>query len=67
MVLDCKDGKLFMAETFDGLIVEVQMRQLAAIRHRIPFYAEAVILGGDLDLPCPQIFYRMIGSAMTEF
>ena len=44
MVLDGEDGQFFMTETFDGVIVEIQMRQFAAIGHRIPIHAKAVIL-----------------------
>ena len=56
-----------MAEAFDGLVVEINMRQFAAIGHRIPLHGESMILGGDFDLSCPEILYRMIRSAMTEF
>src|SRR5438309_704381 len=67
MALYSEDREFFMAETFYGLIVEVQVRQFAAIGHRIPFYAKAMILGCDFDLPCFEIFHRMICAAMSEF
>ena len=44
MVLDGKNGQFFVTETFDGVIIEIQMRQFAAIGHGIPLNAEAVIL-----------------------
>ena len=56
-----------MAESFDGLIVEVD-----AVHHHVGgqggrVHSEAVILGGDFNFAGFQVLDGLVGAAMAEF
>ena len=68
MVLHRIGLQLVAADTFDGIIVQIQMCQFnLVILQRVHIYTEAVILTRDLDFAGVEIFDRVIGAAMTEF
>jgi len=67
VVLDAEDGKRFVAEAFDGLVVEVDVRHHAAVGFQgFAIDREAVILAGDFDPAGVEIFDRLIAAAMAE-
>src|SRR5262245_29631865 len=67
MVLHREDRPLAVPEALAGAIVEVEVRRLPAERgHRSRIDREAVVLGGDLDLPGRRVLDRMVGAVMTE-
>ena len=67
VVLDAEKGKLFVAHTFVGVVVEVDVRNLdVARRQRFGIDAKAVILSGDFDFFGQKILHGMIGAVMAE-
>src|SRR5450631_4676625 len=68
-------------KTLDGAVIQVHMRQRSGAEVRLPAHGlvavdragpgwperrEAVILGGDLNLPGLKIAHRVVGSVMSE-
>ena len=66
MVLHGKNWELFMLEAFDGMIVQIQMREFAIGGHRLPIDGKAVVLRGDFNLLRDQVLHRMIRAAVPE-
>ena len=67
MVLDAEGPKAFAAETFEGVVVEVDVRQLdVLVFERVYVNAEAVVLRGYLDLAGIEIFDGVICAAVAE-
>ena len=56
-----------MPKARDGVVVEVDMRDLDISRQRITIDRKTVIVRGDLDLAGVEIFDRLIAAAMAEF
>jgi hypothetical protein len=51
VVLDAKDWQFLVAHSFNGLIVQVNVREFDVFRQRFRIHRETVVLGGDGDLP----------------
>ncbi len=66
VVLDAEDGEAGVAESFEGLIVEIDVAGDDVGGECRGVDREAVVLGGDLDLAVPLVADRVIGTAMTE-
>lgn len=66
MVLDAEDWMGAVAQSGDGLVVEIEVGNFDFGRERIGSDGKAMVLGGDADFPALQILDRLIGSAMTE-
>src|SRR4051794_16234883 len=67
VVLDGEHGLALVPETFERLVVEVDVRVFDIVRvQRIGIDCEAVILRRDLDASAAQILDRMIAAAVSE-
>src|SRR5882757_10178534 len=66
MVLHGKEWHPGTAQTFDGFVVEVQMRQFRTALQRFGFHREPMILRSYFHPARPQIHHRMIRAMMTE-
>src|SRR5258706_8985597 len=67
MILDAEHRLAAMPETFQRLIVQVDVRQLHfTLVQRIGVHREAVIVGGDLNLLRHVIQHGMIRAAVPE-
>src|SRR5208337_2448664 len=66
MVLHGKKRHPGSLQSFDGVVVQVQMRKFRASFQRLVIDREAMVLRGDLDAPRPQIHHGMISAMMPE-
>src|ERR1041384_6096483 len=66
VILHSESGHVFAADALDRLIVQVDVRDLDALRQRVRLQSEAVILRGDFDAARVAMQDRLIGSAMSE-
>jgi hypothetical protein len=66
VILDGEDGQLAMSHTFDGAVVQIQVRHLDLGWQAVSIYGKPVVLRSDFDLACRQIHNRLIATAMTE-
>src|SRR5258706_5920387 len=67
MILDAEHRLAAMPESFQRLIVQVDVRQLHfTLVERIGIDCEAVIVGGDLHLPRHLIQHGMVRAAVPE-
>ena len=66
MVLHGEDRQLTMGQSFDGIVVQVQMGYLSCAFERIRVHREPVILRGDLDFARGQIHHRLIAAVVAE-
>src|SRR5579862_6899227 len=67
MILHAEDGLAAMAEAFERLVVQVDVREIHFVLvERIRIDGEAVIVGSDFDLLSDLVQHRMIGAAMAE-
>src|SRR5208282_1048213 len=66
MILHGEERHPDAAQAFDGVVVEVYMRQLRAAAHRIGVKRDAMILRCDFHLAGAQILDRVIGAMMPE-
>src|SRR5688572_31124398 len=66
MVLDRENRELLVAETLDRPVVQVPVGHLEIggpgdpYPLLIPLYSESVVLGGDQDLPGPEVLHRVV-------
>src|SRR5258706_4935525 len=68
VILHAKDRQRAMAESFDGVVVEIQMRHHAAFGfQRFSLDRKTMVLAGDFHATGIQILYRLISAAMAEF
>src|ERR1043166_2428674 len=67
VVLDGDGGLAAVAETFERLVVEIDVHVLdLVLRQRVGIDRKAVILRGDLDAAGAEVLDRMIAAAMAE-
>lgn len=66
VILDRINRKASMTEPFDGVVVQVDVRDLAVAWKRIGIDREAMILRCDFDPPGRQVLHRLISAVMTE-
>ena len=66
MVLHAENRLGTMAQSFDGLVVEVDAVDFDFGRKCRGINGKTVVLGGDLDAAGFQILHRLIGPAMAE-
>ena len=66
VILDSESGDVFATNPLDRLIVQVDVRDLDALRQRVRLQSEAVILRSDFDSASVAMQDRLIGSAMSE-
>ena len=66
MVLHAENWLGTMAQTFNGLVVEIDAVDLDFGRKRRGIYYETVVLGGNLNAAGFQILNRLIGSAVAK-
>ena len=67
VILNREDGEVFVAEAFDGVVVEVDLGdERAAFFEARGVGGEAVVLGGDGDLAGFQVFDGLIAAAVAE-
>ena len=59
MELDAVDLQVLVLEPFDGSVVCIDKRDLAAFRQRFCFHGKAVVLGGDED-PAIDVLDRLV-------
>src|SRR5580700_1565487 len=66
MVLNGKGRPVLQPDSFDRLVVQVDMRDLhiGSIPYRLRINPEPMILRGDLTTPRNQVLYRMIKPSM---
>ncbi len=68
MVLNRHDRKLKMAESFQRVVVEIDVRGLDLFGiQAVDVHGKSVILGGDFHLPGSQILDRLVAAAVAEF
>ncbi len=56
-----------MTQSRDGLIVEIDVRDLDIGWQTVGVDCEIMNVGGDLDLAGGQIFDRLVATAVAEF
>ena len=66
VILDRIDRQARVPETFDSVVIQIDMRDLAIGRERISIHREAVILRGDFDAPRGQVLHGLIASVMPK-
>ena len=67
MVLDAEDGLAAMAEAFQRLVVQVDVREFDFVLvQRVGVDREAVIVRGDFDVAGDLVEHRMIRAAVAE-
>ena len=67
VILDAEDRLVAMAETFQRLVVQVDVRELDFVLvERVGVHREAVIVRGDLHFVRDLVQHRMIRAAMSE-
>ncbi len=67
VVLHAEDRVVAVAETFQRLVVQVDVGDLDLVEvERIRIHREAVIVGGDLHLLGDLVAHRMVGAAVAE-
>src|SRR5579864_743388 len=66
MVLHGKKWHSGSTQTFDGFVVEIQMRQLRTAYQRFGIHRESMILRSYFHPPRPQIHDRMIRTMMPK-
>lgn len=49
MVLDREDGKMFVFETFDAFVVEVDVGNIEAVGETVFVHGKAMVLGCNFD------------------
>ena len=68
MVLHGEDGTVLEAESFDGLVVEVDLGDDGAVFFEFfPGGGEAVVLGGDGNFSGLEVFDGLVAASVTEF
>ncbi len=67
MILNGENGQSFMAQTGDGLVIEIDMRNFDCFGQTVRVDGETVIMRGDFDFAGRQIHNRLIAAAMSEF
>ena len=67
VVLHGQDRLAAVAEAFQRLVVEVDVRELdVVLAERVGVDGEAVVLRGDLDPAAAQVLDRMVAAAVAE-
>ena len=66
VVLHAEGRQLAVAQPFDGLVVEVDVRDLELGRQGLGIDGEAVVLRGDLDRAGLQVLHRLVRAAVAE-
>src|SRR5438876_12431125 len=67
VVLHGQQGLAAVAEAFQGLVVEVDVRVLdVVLAQRVGVDGEAVVLRGDLHAAAAEVLDRMVAAAMAE-
>src|SRR5260370_37086167 len=67
MILHAKHGVIAEPETFERLVVEIDVGDLAFARvERVGIHGESVVVRSDLDLIGNFVDHRMIHAAMSE-
>ena len=68
MVLDGENREISMSEGFAGAVVEVDLCDDDVwVFEGIGVGGEAVVLGGDEDFACGEVFDGLVGAAVAEF
>ena len=67
MILHAEDRQLLVAHSLDRAVIQIDVRYLYIGSERLRVHGESVILRGDGNFACAQIFYRLIGPTMAEF
>src|SRR5260370_27803169 len=67
MILDTKDGFVFVSHSLDGLVVQVDAVDRDLRRQACRFDCEAMVLRGDLDFAGFEVLDGLIGAAMAKF
>ena len=68
MVLHAEDGQILVPETFNGAVVQIDVRDDSAFGfERFLIDGKSVILAGDFDSSRVEVFHRLISAAMSEF
>ena len=67
VVLDAEDGLAPVAETFERLVVQVDVGDVDVVRvERIGIDREAVVVRGDFDALGELVHHGMVGAAVAE-
>lgn len=66
VVLHGVSAVVAVLKTFDGVVVEVDVGDVATGGQRVRVNREAMILSGDLDAARYQIFDRLVPAVMAE-
>src|SRR5947207_10041716 len=67
VILHTEDRQLFVAHSFDGAVVEIDVGYFDFGRKRLRIDGESVVLRSDGDPAAAQIFDRLVRAAMAEF
>lgn len=65
MVLDTEDGFFSVAEALQRFVVEVDVRLFEVVEPS-DVHTKTVILGGDVDLACGKVLYRVVHAVVAE-
>ena len=66
MVLDGDDRQGVVAQAFDALVVEIDVRDFHFRRQTAGFYGKPMIVRSDLDVTVLEVFNRLIAAPMAE-
>src|SRR5688572_11683809 len=66
MILHAEHAEFAVTQAFDGVVVEVDVRDLAALQIAVRCYSEAVIMGADFYCASKQVFDGLVATAMSE-
>ena len=68
VVLDAEQRERFVAQAFEGLIVQVDVGELDFVGvDGVWIYGEVVVVGGDLNFAGGVVADRVIAAVMAEF
>src|ERR1043166_334838 len=67
MILDAEDRQLLMPHSFNGVVIQINVRDLNTFWQRVRIDGKTVVLRGDGDFAAAQIFYRLVRAAVPEF
>src|SRR5260221_5786519 len=66
MILDAENRQRFVPQPLDGVVVEIDVRNLHVARQRIRIDREPMVLRGDSHLPGGHILNRLVPAPMTK-
>ena len=67
MVLDGKDRKITVGQTFDGFVVQIDVGHLGGALQGVRIQRETVVLCGNFYFPCGPVHYGLIAAVVSEF